>query len=412
MLLSLGLRWRQRYIKNRHQTVLSQLESLSRGRETTDPPTTHGPEWEATESEQTVEATEAVETKEAAAQAAAQQRAVARQRRLKFWYEVRQRCLQLGQLGLWGGGLTLCLSLFPQTRWIQSILLAGLSITLLQSLLTIAIAYLTIRISFISIDHIVTALSQDQLLPANRSARAIQRLQTFSGVVKGTSAFVLISVSGLVMLSIMGVNTTPLLAGVSILGVALSFGAQSLVKDMINGLFVLLEDQYGIGDVITANGETGLVEVMNLRITQLRSLDGDLITLPNGTITLVKNHTSNWSRVNLAIDVAYHTDLDRAIAVIGQVATQMSQDWAWRDVILEAPQVLGVDKFGENSITIRLWVQTLPLKQWEVGRELRRRLKYAFDAEGISIPFPQRSLWLENSLQADRLGAPAECEPS
>ncbi|MBE9079641.1 mechanosensitive ion channel family protein [Romeria aff. gracilis LEGE 07310] len=386
LLLSLGIGWRQRYIKARHRAVLAKLALLNTASSQTDI---------LSEQKQT-------DTEEAANRATKRQIDVARKQRLKFCYEVRQRLLQLGQIGLWGGGFTLCLRLFPQTRWVQSMVLAGLSVTLLQLLLTGAIIYLVIRISFVSIDHIVAALSQGRLLPANRSTRAIQRLQTFSGVVKGASAFFFMGVGGLIALAIMGINTVPLLAGVSIFGVAISFGAQSLVKDMINGLFVLLEDQYGVGDVITANNETGLVEAMNLRITQLRSLDGDLVTIPNGNIAMVKNHTSHWSRVNLAIDVAYHTDLDHAIAVIEQVATHMSQDQDWQDLILEPPRVLGVDKFGDNSITIRLWIQTQPLKQWEVGREFRRRLKYAFDAEGISIPFPQRSIWFKNSLQTDR----------
>ncbi|NJL41230.1 MAG: mechanosensitive ion channel family protein [Leptolyngbyaceae cyanobacterium SM1_4_3] len=256
-----------------------------------------------------------------------------------------------------------------------------------------------IRISFVAIDNFVAALSRGHFLPANASVRTIQRLETFSGVMKGASTFACVSGGGLIALSILGINIVPLLAGASILGVAISFGSQNLVKDMINGLFVLLEDQYGVGDVITANNETGFVEKMNLRVTQLRSFDGDLITIPNGNIAMVKNHTSNWSRVNLGIDVAYHTDLDRAIAVIEKVASQMSLESKWQELILEPPKVLGVDAFGNNSITIRIWIQTQPLKQWEVGREFRRRLKYAFDREGISIPFPQRSIWFENPLQ-------------
>lgn len=374
-LLSLVTCLRQRYIKARHQAVLTQLERLNASKE----------ELEKFSEPDLDEAT-----------AARQQ--IARKQRLKFWYEVRQRLLQLGQIGIWGSAISLCLSLFPQTRWIQSLLLKGLSVTLLKLILIGAIAYLIIRISFVGIDHLVAALSRGRFLPANASVRIIQRLQTFSSVLKGATAFCCISAGGLITLSVLGINIVPLLAGASILGVAISFGSQSLVKDMINGLLVLLEDQYGVNDVITANNETGVVEKMNLRVTQLRNLDGDLITIPNSNITMVKNHTSNWSRVNLGIEVAYHTDLDRAIAVIEQVASQMSRESKWQKLILEPPEVLGVDAFGDNSITIRLLIPTQPLKQWEVGREFRRRLKYAFDEAEISIPFPQRSLWFENSL--------------
>jgi len=383
-LLSFAIFYRQRYIKSRHEALLRELHI--------DPPTeghTDSISW----SEQT-------ETDEESAEVAEEPEKIAQQQQLKFWYEVRQRLLQLAQLGIWGGGLTLIVSLFPQTRWLQSIVLAGLSVTFLRLLLVGVIAYIVLRISFVSIDQFIAALSRGRFLPTQASVRTVQRLHTFSGAMKGASAFVIVTVGFLIALFVLGVNIVPLLAGASILGVAISFGSQSLVKDMINGLFILLEDQYGVGDVITANGEMGLVEKMNLRITQLRSFDGDLITIPNSSIALVKNHTSEWSRVNLAIDVAYKTDLDHAIAVIEKVAFKMSRERKWRELILESPKVLGVDKFGDNSITIRIWIHTQPLKQWEVGREFRRRLKYAFDAEGITIPFPQRSLWFENSLQS------------
>ncbi|NBD34050.1 MAG: mechanosensitive ion channel [Cyanobacteria bacterium] len=390
-LLSLVIFYRQRYITSRYQALLKELE--------VDSPTdarTESISW----SEQTEKEEDSAETIEEQQEVGEEQQKVAQQQQLKFWYEVRQRLLQLAQIGLWGGGLTLIVSLFPQTRWMQSIALSGLSVTFLKLLLLGLIAYIIVRISFVSIDRFIAALSRGRFLPAKASVRTVQRLQTFSGAVKGASAFVIVTIGFLNALLILGVNIVPLLAGASILGVAISFGSQSLVKDMINGLFILLEDQYGVGDVITANGEMGLVEKMNLRITQLRGFDGDLITIPNSSIAMVKNHTSEWSRVNLAIDVAYKTDLNHAIAVIEKVALKMSRERKWRELILESPKVLGVDKFGDNSITIRIWIHTQPLKQWEVGREFRRRLKYAFDAEGISIPFPQRSLWFENSLQS------------
>ena len=380
ILLSLGMRLRQRYIKARYAAVLTQIEQLNA-------------------SQEQVEDLSEQEQDEAAASASKQQQKIAQKQRIKFWYEVRQRLLELGQLGVWGGGISFCLSLFPQTRWLQSLLLKSLSVSLLNLILIGVATYLILRISFVVIDHFVAALSQGRFLPDSASVRTIQRLKTFSGVMKGASAFCCIIVGGLTALSILGVNIVPLLASVSIFGVAISFGSQSLVKDMINGLFVLLEDQYGVGDVITANNESGAVEKMNLRVTQLRNQDGDLITIPNGSITMVKNHTSSWSRVNLGIEVAYDTDLDHAIAVIKKAATQMSLDSEWQELILEPPKVLGVDAFGENSITIRLLIQTQPLKKWEVGREFRRRLKQVFDEEKISMPFPQQSIWFKNSMQ-------------
>ncbi|MFS8119648.1 MAG: mechanosensitive ion channel family protein [Microcoleus sp.] len=380
LLISLGMRLRQRYIKARYAAVLTQIEQLNA-------------------SQEQVKDLSEQEQDEAAASASKQQQKIAQKQRIKFWYEVRQRLLELGQLGVWGGGISFCLSLFPQTRWLQSLLLKSLSVTLLNLILIGAATYVILRISFVVIDHFVAALSQGRFLPDSASVRTIQRLKTFSGVMKGASGFCCIAAGGLTALSILGVNIVPFLASVSIFGVAISFGSQSLVKDMINGLFFLLEDQYGVGDIITTNNESGTVETMNLRITQLRNQDGDLISIPNGSITMVKNHTSSWSRVNLGIEVAYDTDIDRAIAVIKKAATQMSLDSEWQELILEPPKVLGVDAFGANSITIRLLIQTQPLKKLEVGREFRRRLKQVFDEEKISMPFPQQSISFKNSLQ-------------
>ena len=194
----------------------------------------------------------------------------------------------------------------------------------------------------------------------------------------------------------LGIDIAPILAGAGILGLGISFGAQSLVKDIINGVFILIEDQFGVGDVIDAGGFIGAVEELNLRTTQIRSADGELITIPNSFITVVKNKSSNWSRVNLGIDVAYGTDIDRAIAIIAEVANEMSLELPWKLLILEPPMVLGVDNFGADGITIRVWIKTKPSEHMSVGREYRRRLKITFDREGIQIPFPQRSIWLES----------------
>jgi small conductance mechanosensitive channel len=186
------------------------------------------------------------------------------------------------------------------------------------------------------------------------------------------------------------------LAGAGIIGVAISFASQSLIKDMINGFFILLEDQYGVGDVIIVGEVSGLVENMNLRITQLRNDEGRLITIPNSAITIVQNLSKEWSRVDLRIDVAYSADIDQALALIEQVAHDMSRDRPWSDLILEPPLLLGVDKLDHAGATVRLWIKTQPLKQWEVAREYRRRLKLAFDKAGIPFGVPQQSLLLHS----------------
>lgn len=318
--------------------------------------------------------------------------------RIKFRYDFGKTGLQLLLVGLWIGSLLLILSYFPQTRWIASFAFAGVLRKLCQIALCLLGTYILIRFSFLCTNYGFSLLRRGQLISHNPSVRSLLRLQTLSGYVKSVCVFILTLGGLLLVLSILGLDLAPILAGAGILGLAISFGSQNLIKDVINGLFVIWEDQFGVGDVITINAVTGSVETMNLRITQLRSQDGDLITIPNGKIEIVKNHSNQWSRVNLGIEVAYDTDLDHGIEVIRQTASMMRWDPIWRDSILEEPEVLGVDDFGDNSITIRLWIKTVPLKQWAVSREFRRRLKFAFDQADISIPFPQRSIWFENSL--------------
>jgi len=164
--------------------------------------------------------------------------------------------------------------------------------------------------------------------------------------------------------------------------------------------FIILEDQYAIGDVIAVDKVSGFVETMNLRITQLRDSEGRLITIPNSEIKIVANLSSNWSRADLSIPVAYHTDVDKALEVIDTVAQEMSQDDLWREEILDKPEVLGVDDFGSRGVIIRVWIKTQPLKQWHVAREFRRRLKVALDEAGISIPMPQQEVLFNNLLPA------------
>ena len=188
------------------------------------------------------------------------------------------------------------------------------------------------------------------------------------------------------------VNIGPLLAGAGVVGLAVSFGAQSLVKDFLSGFFILFEDQFAVGDVVDINGKSGAVERMTLRIVQLRSLDGTVHTIPNGEIKAVSNLTRGWSRAVLEVGVAYDTDLDRALEVLRDEGRQFGSDSAWRIQLDGDPEVLGVEGMGDNAVTLRLVARTRPGQQWAVARELRRRIKLRFDREGIEIPFPQRTL--------------------
>ena len=161
-------------------------------------------------------------------------------------------------------------------------------------------------------------------------------------------------------------------------------------------MLIILEDQYAVGDVITIGEVGGLVENLNLRITQLRDGDGRLITIPNSLVDIVANHSNGWSRSDLKIPVAYQTNVDEAIELIEQVATEMYQDCECRDNILEPPLVLGIEDFAERGFIVRLWFKTEPLKQWDISREFRRRLKNTFEAAGIPLPLPQQQIWVNN----------------
>jgi small conductance mechanosensitive channel len=311
--------------------------------------------------------------------------------------EVQHRLFQLTKAGILGGGPLFILGLFPYTRMIQVLIIGSLKIPLRVGIIGLG-TYVIIRLSYVLIDRFASVLASNYLLTPEANRRLQLRVSTISGVTKGIVTVVWIGVGVLVTLSTVGVNIGPLLAGAGILGVGLSLASQNLIKDAINGFFIILEDQYAVGDVINVADVGGLVENINLRITQLRDAEGRLITIPNSEIKVVANLSSNWSRADLNIPVAYYTDVDKALEVIDTVAQEMSRDELWQEQILDKPEVLGVDDFGSRGVIIRVWIKTQPLKQWKVAREFRRRLKVALDEAGISIPMPQQEVWFNNSL--------------
>jgi len=202
---------------------------------------------------------------------------------------------------------------------------------------------------------------------------------------------VIYTVAALMILAEVGINITALLAGAGIAGIALGFGAQSVVKDMLAGLFMLIEDQYRVGDIIQVNGGEygGAVEKMTLRTTWLRSLDGNVHIIPNGSINAISNFTHTWSRTELEFGISYGDDVDTAIRVIQETADALAQEEPWSAMILEPPEMLGVDELGDSAVTIKMLIKTVPIEQWRIGREMRRRVKYALEAAGMTIPFPQ-----------------------
>ena len=312
--------------------------------------------------------------------------------------EVRQRLFQLSQSIVWGGGALAILGLFPYTRIAQYWILTVLQVPFGLGVVAL-VTYVGIRFSYVLIDRFTSALAYNTLLAPDDSLRLQLRVSTVSGVTKSITTLSGIAIALLVGLSILGVNIAPILAGAGLIGVAISLASQSLIKDAINGFFIIFEDQYAVGDVIAVGEEGkigGMVENMNLRITQLRDAEGRLITVPNSEIQTVANLSSRWSRADLNIPVAYHTDIDQALQLIKSVAADMDQDPKWQEPILEAPQVLGIDSFGDRGLIVRVWIKTQPLKQWDVAREFRRRLKITFDKAGLGIPVPQQAIWFNN----------------
>ncbi len=220
---------------------------------------------------------------------------------------------------------------------------------------------------------------------------AEQRGRTLAQLINSVGSVLIWLGAGLMILNLF-IAIGPLLAGVGVAGLAVSFGAQSLVKDVISGFFILMENQFAVDDIVTINGIGGRVEHMTLRVVMLRDLNGILHIIPNGGIQVVSNRTRGFSRAVLDIGVAYHENVDRVIEVLKDVHRAFWSDPKWRPVLGEEPAVLGVDELAESSVNIRVTATTLPGKQFEVARELRRRIKNRFDQEGITIPFPQRTL--------------------
>ncbi|MDM9383250.1 mechanosensitive ion channel family protein [Chlorogloeopsis sp. ULAP01] len=310
--------------------------------------------------------------------------------------EVKRRLHQLAQTMLWGGSTFFILGLFPYTRSLQLGIFIGLQIPIKLAGVGIG-TYVAIRLSYALIDRFTSAfVSSSALLTPESSERLQLRVSTISGVTKGIVGIAFLGVGTLFALISLGIDIVPLLAGAGLVGVAISLASQSLIKDAINGFLIILEDQYALGDVINVGNVGGLVENLNLRMTQVRDSEGRLITIPNSEIKIVANLSSRWSRADLTIPVAYEADIDEALQLIKTVALEMDQDPQWQLPIVETPQVLGIDNFGDRGLLIRVWIKTQPLKQWDVAREFRRRLKIAFDKAGIAIPVPQQAVWVND----------------
>ena len=220
-----------------------------------------------------------------------------------------------------------------------------------------------------------------------------KRAETLTRLIRKAVLIGLWIIVALIILKELGVEIAPILAGAGILGLAVGFGAQNLVRDVISGFFFILEDQVRVGDVAVVNGTGGLVEQINFRTIVLRDLEGVVHVFPNGTVSTLSNRTKTWSGYVFDLGVAYKEDTDTVLKIIAQVGEEMMRDPTFGPLMLDAPEIFGVDRFDDSAVVIKGRLKTKPIQQWVVGREFLRRIKYAFDEAGIEIPFPHQTVY-------------------
>lgn len=286
---------------------------------------------------------------------------------------------------LWYIGIAYIMSIIP--------LLMGWSLYVWATPLALIVIWfgisLTIRVSKSLIDRFMHSWNVNPLLPFGEAQRIALRTTTIAEASKGLVTFVLVIVGMIWTLGLLNIPTSSILAGGAVIGLAISFGSQSLVKDLVNGCLILIEDQFAVGDVIQIDDKSGLVEHLNLRVTQIRNSEGQLITIPNSMITNVSNLTRLWSRIDFAIIVAYENDPIQVLETLRQVSKQLYSEPKWRDRLPEPPDVLGIDDLSHTGMLVRVWIKTAPLEQWSVGREFRLRVRQAFETNQIQIGRPQ-----------------------
>lgn len=244
----------------------------------------------------------------------------------------------------------------------------------------IVLAAVAIKLGNIFINRLLS-IKHYEKIPVNNNKR-----KTLISLLKSIMRYVVYFVALVNILDILGVKTASLLTAAGIGGLAVGFGAQNLVKDVISGFFIIFEDQYSIGDYVEVAGVAGTVEDIGIRSTKLRDSGGQLHIIPNGEITIVTNHSRGSMRAMVDVSIAYEEDLDRAIKVLEDICRKIGKQ---RDDILEGPSVLGVTRFGPSEIVVTILARTIPMQQWSVERELRRAIKQKFDEEGIEIPYPR-----------------------
>ena len=254
----------------------------------------------------------------------------------------------------------------------------------------LVIALLAVLVNAFS--HIIIEKVIRKIIVADRNSSKeseIKREDTIIRIVHGSLSITVWIIAALMILQEIGIQVGPILAAAGVAGLALGFGGQYLIRDVISGLFIILENQHRVKDVVCFDGTCGLVEDITLRMTTLRDLDGIVHHVPHGEIKKVSNLSKNYARVNLNVPVAYDSDIQKVMRVINQVGQELSEDADWKEHIISAPKFLRVDSFGDSAIMIKILGDTQPIKQWDVTGELRKRLLEAFQKENITIPLPQ-----------------------
>lgn len=309
-------------------------------------------------------------------------------------------------------------TLGPIGEWLSTYGLAHFAGAVKITAIILVIAVVAIVLRFLArflinrvVQRIVDAPLPTPLGQRKRGQRAIesyqriaeerrdQRAKTVGSVLGSVSSIVIFGTAFAMILGQVGVNLGPLIASAGIIGVAIGFGAQSLVSDFLSGVFMLLEDQYGVGDWIDAGEASGTVEHVGLRVTQLRDGNGVLWFIRNGEVVRIGNHSQDWARAILDVPVAYGENIDRASELMKETAWTLWDDEQYKYIVLEEPEIWGVEVLSKEAVVIRLAVKTAPLEQWGIARELRLRIKDAFDRNGVQIPLQQQAVWMRGAEQ-------------
>ena len=284
-------------------------------------------------------------------------------------------------------------SLQTALPWLLS-MSATVGIALLRVGLVFVVGYIALRFARLGLQQLerVMVLTSDD--GDQQSGTAQKRAATLAGILRTIALTAIWAIVIIESLQVVGLDIAPILAGAGIIGLAVGFGAQNLVRDLISGFFIILEDQIRLGDVAVINGTGGLVETITFRTIALRDFSGVVHIFPNGGINTLSNMSKDWSAFVLDMGVAYKEDTDRVVTVMQAVGEELRHDQELGPLMIEPIEVVGIENFADSAVTIRARIKTKPLEQWKVGREYRRRIKKAFDAQGIEIPFPHQTLYM------------------